>query len=156
IREAYGKYKQELANLPAELVRLGTNADLHGLVDAHPIRYVVDPCTELLNIAKEQMDRTAQDAEHMSRLVRLAMLGLGIIAPLSGLLSGYGIARGLSRSIYQLSVRVQDIAQQLDRDVASVSIPAGGDLQTVDKQLQHVVSRVEEVARDMHRHQRDM
>ncbi len=156
IRAGYGRYKRELASLPEELLHLGKNADLHGLADAHPVRYVVDPCTELLRLTKDQMDKTAQDAEHMSRLVRLAMLGLGVVAPLSGLISGFGIARGLSRSIYQLSVRVQDIAQHLDQDVASVSIPAGGDLQTVDKQLQHVVSRVEEVARAMHRHQREM
>src|SRR5262249_39238662 len=85
-----------------------------------------------------------------------AMLLLGIIGPISGLVCGYGIALGLSRSIYQLSVRVQDISQRLEQDVGSVSIAPGGDIQNLDRQLQHVVRRVEEVAQRLQRHQRDM
>src|SRR5213078_2696153 len=99
--------------------KLGKDPDYHQLADQHPVRYVVEPCQELLTATKQHMDETVHEGEEMSRLVRLAMLGLGVIAPLSGLLSGYGIARGLSRSIYQLSVRVQDMAQHLDQDVAS-------------------------------------
>src|SRR5262249_11804413 len=74
----------------------------------------------------------------------------------SGLIGGYGIARGLSRSIYQLSVRVQGMAQRLDQDVASVSVAADADIQSLDKQLQHVVARVEEVAQRLQQHQREM
>jgi signal transduction histidine kinase len=93
------------------------------------------------------------------------MLLLGLGGPASGLIIGYGIARGLSRSIYQLSVRVQDVAQRLDSplpagngavDVASVSIRADGDLQSLDRQLQHVIRRVEEVGERLQRHQREM
>src|SRR5262249_19131964 len=137
IRTGFQRYKEELTLLPGELARLGANPDLHKLMDAHPVRYVADPCQDLLRLNKEQMEETAREGEQISRLVRLAMLGLGGIAPLSGLLSGSGIARGLSRSIYQLSVRVQDIAHPLDQKVASVSIPAGGDIQELDRQLQY-------------------
>ncbi|MCI0455997.1 MAG: ATP-binding protein [Gemmataceae bacterium] len=156
IRSGYQRYKHELEELPTELARLGKDPDLHRLEDAHPIRHVVDPCQELLLLNKEQMEATAQESEYMSRVVRLTMLGLGVAASLSGLIGGFGIARGLSRSIYQLSVHVQDITHQLDRTVASVDIPTGGDIQQLDRQLQHIVSRVEEVARELHRHQREL
>jgi len=156
IRDGYRKYKAELAHMDMDLMRLGKDPDYHQLSDLHPVRYVVDPCQDLLTATKQHMDETVQEGEEMSRLVRLAMLGLGVVAPLSGLLSGYGIARGLSRSIYQLSVRVQDMASHLDQKVGSVRIPAGGDIQQLDKQLQYVVRRVEEVARDYHHHQREL
>jgi signal transduction histidine kinase len=156
IRKGYEQYRNDLASLPAELKALGPRPNLHELAKRHPVNQVVDPCLELLNLTKDQMEATAQEGEHVSRLVRLAMLGLGIIAPLSGLLSGYGIARGLTRSIFQLSVRVQDMAQHLDQDVASVTIPAGGDIQHLDKQLQHVVRKVEDVAHNYHRQQREL
>ncbi|HEY1860293.1 MAG TPA: ATP-binding protein, partial [Gemmataceae bacterium] len=81
---------------------------------------------------------------------------LGLAGPVSGLIIGYSVARGISRSIYRLSVRVQDVAQRLDQDVASISITADGDIQNLDKQLDHVVGRVEEVAERLQRHQRDM
>jgi signal transduction histidine kinase len=53
-------------------------------------------------------------------------------------------------------VRVQDITQRLEQDVASVSVAADGDIATLDRQLQHVVGRVEEVAQRVQRHQREM
>jgi signal transduction histidine kinase len=162
IRSGYQRYRNELGTMSAELEEMRkdpkrrTAPNLHKLAARHPVRYVVEPCQELVRLTKQQMTETVQEGEHVSRLVRLAMLGLGVIAPLSGLLSGYGIARGLTRSIYQLSVRVQDMAQHLDQTVGSVTIPAGGDIQHLDKQLQHVVQRVEDVARTYHRQQRDM
>jgi signal transduction histidine kinase len=73
-----------------------------------------------------------------------------------GLIAGFGIARGLSRSIYRLSVRVRDMAQSLEQDVASVSIEADGGLQTLDRQLQHVVRQVEEVTERQQAHQHEM
>jgi signal transduction histidine kinase len=84
------------------------------------------------------------------------MLFLGLAGPVGGLAIGYGVARGLRQSIYRLSVRVQDAAQRLDRDVGSVSVVADGDLTGLDRQLQHIVHKVEEVAERLQRHQREL
>ena len=86
----------------------------------------------------------------------MALLLLGLGGPVSGLIMGYGIARGLSRSIYRLSVRVQDMAQHLDQDVASVSVPADGDMPSLERQLQRVVGRVEEVLERLQGQQQEM
>ena len=48
--------------------------------------------------------------------LRLAMILLGVLGPVGGVVCGYGIARGLSRSLYRLSVRVQDMANQFDEE----------------------------------------
>ncbi|HEV3446740.1 MAG TPA: ATP-binding protein, partial [Gemmataceae bacterium] len=53
-------------------------------------------------------------------------------------------------------VRVKDISQRLDQDLASVSVSADGDLTHLDRQLQGVVERVEEVAERVQRQQREM
>jgi signal transduction histidine kinase len=84
------------------------------------------------------------------------MILVGILGPLGGLVIGLGVAHGLSRSSGRLRVRVQDMAQRLDQDVASISLEADGDLQNLDRQLAHVVRRVEEVAERLQRQQRDM
>jgi signal transduction histidine kinase len=97
-----------------------------------------------------------RDADAVSNQARTVMYLLGVGGPLSGIIIGFGVARGLSRSIYQLSVRVQNISQRLDQDVASVSVAADGDIQHLDTQLQHIVSKVEEVAERLQRQQRDM
>lgn len=156
IEVGYLRYRQEFDRQSAEVARSGPYRDLNQLGDSHPVQHVIDPCRELLRLNEEQMEQTFQDAANVGGQVRTVMQLLGILGPLSGIIIGYGIARGLSRSIYQLSVRVQNMAQRLDQDVASVSVAADGDIQNLDKQLQHIVARVEEVAERLQRQQRDM
>jgi two-component system, NtrC family, sensor histidine kinase HydH len=156
IAAGYERYQKELADLSAELARSGLPLNVHELADAHPVRHVVEPCQALLTANKEEMEETVQEGERLSQLVRVTMIALGLVGPLSGLLGGYGIARGLSRSIYQLSVRIHDMAQRLEQNVGSVDLPADGDLQHLDRQLQHIVHRVEQVAEDWQRQQREM
>lgn len=156
IETGYQEYQKELAQLRAEVVRLGPRTNFGQLADAHPVRHVVEPCQELLRVNQEAIDQTAQESNRVSRQAHLAMLLLGVLGPLGGLLIGYGIARGLSRSIYQFSVRVQDMAQRLEQDVGSVCVVAEGDIHNLDQQLQQVVTRVEEVTERVQRQQREM
>ena len=145
-----------LDGLRADVARLAPSRDFQKWVDDHPIQHVVKPCQDLLVVNREMMDDTFQESERVSRQARWVMLLVGLVGPVGGLIIGYGMARGLSRSIYQLSVRVQDMAQRLDRNVASVSVAADGDIRNLDKQLEHVVRSVEEVAERLQRHQREM
>ncbi len=158
LEEGYQVYDQELARLREDVKPGGKSLDFQQLVDAHtePMKRLIKPCEELLRINQDRMRETADESERASGQATLAMLLLGLGGPISGVLCGYGIARALSRSIYRLSVRVQDITQRLDQDVASVSVAADGDIATLDRQLQHVVGRVEEVAERVQRHQREM
>jgi signal transduction histidine kinase len=158
IEDGYRKYADELARLREEVNRKGKYTDFQKLADTHaqPLKWLTDPCQQLLQANRDRMQETVEQSDRASRLAHLALLFLGLGGPIGGLICGYGIARGLSRSIYQLSVRVQGMAQRLDQDVASVSVAADGDIQNLDKQLQQVVSRVEEVAERVQRHQRDM
>jgi signal transduction histidine kinase len=145
-----------LARLRAEVARLAPHRDFQKVVDDHPIRHVIEPCQKLLNANRTVMRATFAESQRVSKQASFTMLLIGLVGPVAGLIIGFGVARGLSRSIYQLSVRVQDISQRLDQSVASVSIAADGDLQNLDKQLEHVVRSVEEVAERLQRHQRDM
>jgi signal transduction histidine kinase len=104
----------------------------------------------------EMMTRAAQESSQVTRRLNVTMLLLALGGPLGGLLSGYGIARGLSRSLYRLSLHVRDMAQQLDRDVAAVRLAPDGDLHHLDRQLQHVVGRVGEVAQRLRQQQDEM
>jgi two-component system sensor histidine kinase HydH len=156
IAAGYQQYQAELAQLREEVIRNHQSLELGQLADNHPVRHVVDPCQVLLRLNKESMQATSRDSERVSRQVNLLILLIGVAGPIGGLLSGLGMARGLSRSICQLSVRVRGLAQRLDQDVASVNLVADGDLYNLDRELQHVVLRVEEVAERLQRQQRDM
>jgi signal transduction histidine kinase len=156
IETGYQRYRHEFDRLSVQAAKEGPFRDIHRLLEAHPLQYVVDPCRDLLQANEVQMEQTMHDAADVSSQVRLVMYLMGIGGPVSGIIIGYGVARGLSRSIYQLSVRVQNISQRLDQDVASVSVAADGDIQQIDSQLQHIVAKVEDVAERLQRQQRDM
>jgi two-component system, NtrC family, sensor histidine kinase HydH len=156
IRAAYGQYLHELVMMSAESTNAGSQPEWRKLVAAHPTRLVIDPCQDLLRINREEMEAAVRESNQLGLLLRLALVGLGVVGPLSGVLAGYGIARALSRSIYQLSVRVQGMARQLDQTVASVTLPAGGDLQHLDEQLRYVVRQVEGAAENLQKHQREL
>jgi signal transduction histidine kinase len=158
IERVYGQYKEELAQIEEQAGRQGTPVNLSKWAEQHPISNVIQPCEALLDLSRDTMKQTSEDNSRVSRQVRWLMILLGFVGPISGLLVGFAVARGLSRSIYQLSVRVQDMARatQLDQDVAAVSIQADGDMQNLDRQLQQVVARVEDVTERFERQQREM
>lgn len=156
IESGYGHYQEEQARLRAEAVRGKPAAEFARVADSHPVRLVVDPCQELLRINKERMEQTAAETQRASRQGSVAMVLLGLAGPVSGLVMGYGVARGLRQSIYRLSVRVQDMAQHLDQDVATVSVVADGDFHHLDRQMQQIVGQVEEVTGRLQRQQHDL
>ncbi|HEV3078710.1 MAG TPA: ATP-binding protein [Gemmataceae bacterium] len=156
IEKGYGQYEQDMARFRADVLRRHKPVDFRKLDQEHPIRNIVEPCRKLLDFSKQHMDQMIRESDAVSRQARLIMMLLGVGGPLGGILCGYGIARALSRSIYNLSVRVKDISQRLDQDLASVSVSADGDLTHLDRQLQGVVERVEEVAERVQRQQREM
>jgi signal transduction histidine kinase len=153
IRQGFDRYRAEFARERAAVEHRGPLRPSVALAEANPIRHVTDPCRAYLRTNEELLAQAVAEGEWGARWLRMTMALLGLAGPLGGLLGGYGIARGLSRSLYRLSVRVQDVAQQLDRDVAALHLAPDADLHHLDAQLQHVLARVGEVARQLQRHQ---
>jgi signal transduction histidine kinase len=85
----------------------------------------------------------------------VALWVLGLAGPLGGLIGGFGVARGLSRSVAQLSVRLNDLHSELDQQVGSVRLAAGGDLNALDRQLDRVVARVHGVVEQLQLRERE-
>ncbi len=156
IETGYNQYREEMADLRKQASRTKSPDDWIDLAESHPINQVIDPCEELVSLNREKMKRTLSESERVNLRARWAMLLLGLCGPLGGVAMGYGVARGLSHSIYRLSVRVQDVAQRLDRDVASVSVVADGDIQNLDQQLQYIIRRVEEATETFRQQQREL
>jgi signal transduction histidine kinase len=172
IARGFAQYRDEMARLRDEVARRGPRTDFQHLADTHPIRFIVDPCQDLGRAANEALERTAAESERVSRQARLTLLLLGVAGPLGGVLCGYGIVRGLHRSIARLQVRVHDVVHRLHAplppgpdtppsgdgliDVGSLTVASDGDLGAVDRQLAHVVRGVEEVMERLRRQHWDM
>jgi two-component system sensor histidine kinase HydH len=155
IDESYQIYKAEQASL-RETTQGKPLAEAFKSADSHRVRLVVEPCQELLRLNKQKMDQVRDESLRVSQDGFTAMLVLGLAGPVGGLVVGYGMTRGLKKSIYRLSVRVQDMAQHLDRDMGSVSLVADGDLQSLEEQMKFIVGRVEQAARQLQQQQREL
>jgi len=156
VRRGYAEFLKEMEQLRIQVDLGGPRRDLIRRAADHPIQHIIDPCREFARINEEMMNVAARESTRVSHWLEGAMLLLGIGGPLSGLLSGFGIARGLSRSLYRLSVSVQDMAQHLEKDVASVRLTPDGDLDQLESQLQLVVNRVAEVTQQLRAQEREM
>jgi signal transduction histidine kinase len=161
IGSGFAVYKQEMAQLRAEVSRTGPlRIDFAQLAREHPIRNLVAPCQELGKLNLDQLEQTAADSNDVSERWRTALLLLGIAGPLGGVIAGYGITRGLTRSITKLRVRVRDVADRLqprdEKDGIQLTLTADGDFAAIDRQLDQVVHRAEEMMRRMQRQQREI
>jgi signal transduction histidine kinase len=145
IEAGYTRYREELADSTRTPVG-PTTEDCVRWADAHPIRYIVQPCERLLDLNRRAMQETAVASADQSNRARSRMILLGAVGAAGGLIGGFGVAWGMSRSFTRLSVRLQDVHAQLDREVGSLRLTAeGGDLGRMERQVGVILERVREV-----------
>jgi two-component system, NtrC family, sensor histidine kinase HydH len=113
-------------------------------------------CEELREHNRVRM--TVANEEHQITLRRLSwgLAAIGGSGGLAGLFLGYSVARGLSRSIQRLQVQVQDAAGKLGRDFPAVEFTSGNKLDQLDRQVQSLVSQIEEVVERLHQREREV
>ncbi|MFO0850689.1 MAG: ATP-binding protein [Gemmataceae bacterium] len=99
---------------------------------------------------------TKARSESQARSAGLALLAVGLAGPLAGMVGGYTIARGLSRRVARLSVRVQAVQAHLDQDVAAMTLESPSSLADVDAQLELVVERVRRVCERVNEQEREL
>ena len=89
--------------------------------------------------ASEQANR-----EGVQWLAR-GLVAVGGAAAVAGLVMGYGVARGLHRTIHRLQVHVQDAAGKLGQEWPAIVFTEEGDLDRLHDQVEALVGQVEDV-----------
>jgi signal transduction histidine kinase len=156
IQASYRRYRTALETTHDKaLLAKASVGDLLLWADAHPVRRLLDACEELVQHNREIRARLAEESQVVSNQGRTALLLAGVLGPIGGLIGGFGVAWGLSRSITRLSVRLRDIHAELDQEVGSVRL-AGDDLTQLDSRLGGVLERVRDVVARMQEQQREV
>jgi two-component system sensor histidine kinase HydH len=154
IESKYARYREELrvGTKPGET----TPAHYVAWANDHPVRHLLGPCNELLLLNKAGMEATALESDTVGRQTRQAVLALGVLGPIAGLIVGAIVARAWSRSIARLSVRLQDVHASLSQDVGEMTVDLSQDWAGLDRQLDGVVARVKEAAAQLQRQQQEI
>lgn len=160
IHAGFATYQHEMEQLRADVARSGPRRDFAQLAQEHPIRHIVLPCQELGRLNLDHLERTSSDSNALSARWRTVLLLLGVAGPLGGLIAGYGITQGLTRSITKLRVRVRDVVHTLQatdsKDGFQLTLTADGDLAAIDQQLEQVVHRAEQMMQSLQQQQREI
>ncbi len=117
---------------------------------------VIAPCADLRRFNTGEVEKTERDNGLIVQRLTWVLLAVGLGAPLGGLLLGYGIARSLHHSIYQLSVRIRDAAGRLNRELAAVTVEEESDLHDLHGQMQQVLQEIERVVGRLQQREREV
>jgi signal transduction histidine kinase len=102
------------------------------------------------------MAETADESARQSDRAQSRMVWLAVVGAAGGLVGGFGVAWGLSRSITRLSVRLQDVHAHLDREVGSLRLNAEDpNLQKIEQQVGAILERVRDVVGQLQRQERE-
>lgn len=108
-------------------------------------RTVAEPCRQLIELNERMLADSTGRSARLSTAANLIRLAFLIAGPIVGVLWGLWVARGLHRSISQISVTLKDATGDLDREVGSVEVGNLADLPGLHQQVQTVAGRIRQV-----------
>ena len=87
-------------------------------------RELLPPIQGYLAVNEEDAEAASEQNRAMTRRMSILLVLVATCGGAAGLLVGYGVARGVSRSIIQLDVPIRDAAGKLSQVGELVTIPA--------------------------------
>jgi signal transduction histidine kinase len=156
LREGYDAFFGELDEI--------TRARVPVAERKQKIKQLMDDVLEykLLTPAQVYLDTNEEDIENsnaknlqLANRVVLGLLLLGFCGPLSGLVAGFGIARGFSRSIVRLSLPIQDAAGKLNEIVGPITFSAQAGLEEIEIVLHKIADQIGDVVERLQESRRE-
>ncbi|MDP1804225.1 MAG: hypothetical protein Q8K72_03580, partial [Acidimicrobiales bacterium] len=106
---------------------------------------VLRPCQELEGYNVRRIDESTETHERVLGRLAWGMAGIGGLGGVAGVVLGYGVARGLSRSIRRLRVQLRDAAGKLGPDLPEIVLTGEGDFAGLHAEVDRLSDRIEGV-----------
>jgi two-component system sensor histidine kinase HydH len=141
--ERFSKRLNELASDPS----LNTLGEVRKLEDENLANEVLPYSKKYLDFNEQELAERSRANETMASRLSLALAVLGVCGAAAGLIAGFSLARGIRRTMYQLSIPLRDVAGRLNQVVGPITVgeePAMEDLEGVLKVIAAEVTSVVE------------
>jgi signal transduction histidine kinase len=142
IKTGWKQFSIDFADLSKKPNMADSQARIGELIRTPLTQDMLVPSQEYLDFNEKEIETTNANNRTTASWLVAALVLLGICGPLSGLLAGFGISRGVSRSLVRLSVPVLDAAGKLNEVVGPVSLSAFRSLDDLEGALQHIAKQV--------------
>ena len=103
---------------------------------------ILAPAHEYRELNQRLVSQASRQDQAMADRMGLALLSLGMCGSVAGLVTGYGMAKGIRRSIAQLSVPVRDATGKLSGIVGPITVSAEDGFQQLEAALQGLSDRI--------------
>ncbi len=110
----------------------------------------------LANLNRRQIETGEQELKRTVKWFAWGLVAVGIIGSCGGILLGYGVARALRQSIYQLSVHIRDAADKLGYDLPTVTITQGDGITQLHEQMQGLLREIEQMVQRLQQREREV
>ena len=153
--EAYEHYLNLWRNLPPladAKQRQQKVSEATNLLDEE----VRKPCHEFWEYNDQLLDASTRQHETVLYQLGLGIALVGGLGGFAGLVLGYGVARGLSRSIRRLLVQISHAAGKLGSPVPQVVLTQEGDFRDLHEQVDLLTARIEAVVQELQQREREV
>lgn len=134
----------------------GVDAGMHQYIEDILSQEILPSAHAYLDLNEELAKQTSNQNRILSDRMVLGLLLLGTCGAVAGLLGGYGIARGVSRSLVQLSVPIRDAAGKLNEVVGPITVAAGSDLKEMEGTLRSMAVHIGQVVAQLQESQQSV
>ncbi|HEX5444871.1 MAG TPA: hypothetical protein VFW87_13625, partial [Pirellulales bacterium] len=115
-----------------------------------------EPATAYVVFHRKEVARRGEQSQAAADRMGLGFLLLGLCGSAAGLLAGFGIARGISRSIVQLSVPVHGAAGKLNEVVGPITLSTGGGFEELERALENMADHIGTVVERLEQREREV
>lgn len=129
--------------------------EMHRLIDKVLTDEILDPAHAYLDWNEEEATKAVARNQAAGNWTVLALLLLGIVGPLGGLLTGLGIAQRINHTLVRLSLPISDATGRLNEVVEPITLAPGWDLEDLEQVLNRMAGQIGEVIERMEQSQQE-
>jgi two-component system, NtrC family, sensor histidine kinase HydH len=119
-------------------------------------RETLPACRNLREYNARQVEESGLLHRETLRWLAWGLAAVGGFGSLAGLLMGYGLARGLSRTIHQLRIQVRDAADRLSQELPTVVLTPSQNDDPLHSEASELVNQVEQVVQKLQQREREV
>jgi signal transduction histidine kinase len=146
----------QLRSLDTDRLSADVTATVERLINDLLTKRVLANAREYLDWNEQELQSSNEQNKTMAERLALALLLLGTCGAIAGLVTGYGVALGVSRSILQLTVPIRDVAGKLDDVVGPIEVAANPNVEQLEVVLRGVSAKVGAVVEQLHARHREV